>query len=158
MVEVGGEGQIPIMLANTTIKIPRDREVGRAVSASIWEMVVSEADSGDGHTHTHTHTVVNVEEIVVPIGHKDKISKVIIENRDVVANLDKELGQTQSVWMKINTGDYPPIRLKPYQTPLHKQKLVEGAVKDILGASVIEHSVYSWGFPIVIVSKKDGGA
>ncbi len=81
MVEVGGEGQIPIMLANTTnttIKIPRGREVGWAVSASIRENVVGEADSEDGHTHT----VVNVEEIVVPTEHKDKISKVIIENRD----------------------------------------------------------------------------
>ena len=38
VVEVGEEGQISIMLANTTnttIKIPRDREVGRAVSASL---------------------------------------------------------------------------------------------------------------------------
>ena len=95
VVEVGGEGQIPIMLANTTnttIKIPRGREVGRAVSASIRENVVGEADSEDGHTHT----VANVEEIVVPTEHKEKISNVIIENRDVVANSDKELGQTVS--------------------------------------------------------------
>ena len=55
VMEVGGEGQIPIMLANITntmIKIPRGREVGRVVSASIRENVVSEANSGDGHTHT----------------------------------------------------------------------------------------------------------
>ena len=65
-------------------------------------------------THTHTHRVVNAEEIVVPTENKDKISKVIIENRDVVANSEKELGQTQSFRMKINTGDHPPIRLKPY--------------------------------------------
>ena len=121
VVEVGGEGQIPIMLANTTnstIKIPRGRELGRAVSASIRENVVGEADSGDGHTHT----VVNVVE---PTEHKDKISKVIIENRDVVPNSDKELGQTQSVRMKINTGDHQPIRRKPYRTPLHKRELVK---------------------------------
>ena len=55
MVEVDEEGQILIMLANTTntsIKIPRDRKVGRAVSVSIRENVVSEADSGDGHTQS----------------------------------------------------------------------------------------------------------
>ena len=33
---------------------------------------------------------------------------------DVVASSDKELGQIQSVLMKINTGDHPPIKLKPY--------------------------------------------
>ena len=84
------------------------------------------------------------------------MSKVIIENRNVVANSDKELGQTQSVRMKINTGDHPPIRLKPYQTPLHKWELVEGAVKDMLRAGV-ERSVSPWSFPIVIIRKKDGG-
>ena len=55
VVEVGEEGQILIMLANTintSIKIPRDRKVGRAVSASIRENVVSEADSGDGPTQS----------------------------------------------------------------------------------------------------------
>ena len=59
--------------------------------------------------------------------------------------------------MKINTGDHLPIRLKPYRTPLHKRKLVEGAVKDMLGAGIIERSVSPRSFPIVIVSKKDGG-
>ena len=57
VVEAGREGQIPIMLANITntmIKIPRGREVGRAVSASIRENVVSEADSCDTHTHTQS--------------------------------------------------------------------------------------------------------
>ena len=41
-----------------------------------------------------THRVVNVEEIVVPTEQKNKISMVIIENSDVVANSDKELGHT----------------------------------------------------------------
>ena len=66
--EVGGEGQIPIMLANTTnttIKIPRGGDVGRALSASIRENKASEADFGD----RHTHTVVNVEETAVPTEH-----------------------------------------------------------------------------------------
>ena len=53
MVEVGGEGQIPIMLVNTTnttIEIPKDMEVGRAVSASIRENVVSQILEMDSHT------------------------------------------------------------------------------------------------------------
>ena len=104
-----------------------------------------------------THRVVNVEEIVVPTEQKNKISMVIIENSDVVANSDKVLGQTQFVRRKINTGDHPPIILKPYRTPLKKRKLVEGAVKDMMGAGLIERSVSPWSFPIVIVSKKDWG-
>ena len=100
----------------------------------------------------HAHKMNSRPEIIIYAASH----KVIIENRYIVANSDKELGQTQSVRVKINTGDHPPIRLKPYRTPLHKRELVEGAVNDMLGAGVIERSVSPWSFPIVIVSKKDG--
>jgi len=156
VVKVGEAGRVPIMLANTTnttIKIPMGKELGRAVSASVRENVMSKMDS---RSH-HINTVVKVEEIGAPTEHRDSISKFLIKNRDIIAHSDKELGQTQSVRMKISTGDHPPIRLKPYRTPLHKRELVEGAVKDMLGAGVIERSVSPWSFPIVIVDKKDGG-
>ena len=53
-------------------------------------------------------------------------------NRDIAANKDKELGQTQTVSMKIDTGNHPPIRVRPYQSPIHKRGVVEEAVKDML--------------------------
>ena len=58
--------------------------------------------------------------------------------------------------MKIDTGDHPPIRLRPYRTPVHKRGVVEEAVKDMLDAGIIERSKSPWSFPIVIVEKKDG--
>ena len=58
--------------------------------------------------------------------------------------------------MRIDRGDHPPIKLRLYRTPINKQKLVEGAVKDMLGSGVIECSKSPWSFPIVVVDKKDG--
>ena len=74
-----------------------------------------------------------------------------------MTNEDKELGQTQTVSMKIDTGDHPPIRLRPYRNLIHKRGVVEEAVKDMLDARIIERSKSPWSFPIVIVVKKDGG-
>ena len=88
---------------------------------------------------------------------KKKIVTFIYNNKDVVANCVKKLGQTQSVLMKNDTGDHPPIKLKPYRTPLHKRKLVEDAVEDMLEAGVIERSTSLWRFPIVVDSKKERG-
>ena len=92
----------------------------------------------------------------MPEEYKKKIVTFINKNKDVVANSDKELGQTQSVQMKIDTCDHPPVKLKPYRIPLHKRKLVEDAVEDMLEAGVIERSTSPWSFPIVVVSIKDG--
>ena len=70
---------------------------------------------------------------------------------------DKELGQTKTVEMRLDTGDHPPIKLKSYRTPIHKRKLVEEAVNEMMDSGMIERSKSPRSFPIVIVEKKDGG-
>ena len=85
----------------------------------------------------------------------ESIRQLVNKNRHLVDKSDKDLGQTQTVQIKIDTGDHPPIKLK---TPIHKHKLEEDAVKDMLESGLIEHSRSPWSFPIVVVSKKDGGA
>ena len=58
--------------------------------------------------------------------------------------------------MTIDTGNNPPIKLKPYRTPLLKRKIVDDAIDDMLQANIIRHSTSPWSFPIVVVDKKDG--
>lgn len=78
-------------------------------------------------------------------------------NREVIAITDKELGQTETIEMKIDTDNHPPIKLRPYRTPFHKRKFVEDAVNEMMESGIIERSKSPWSFPIVIVEKKDGG-
>ena len=52
-----------------------------------------------------------------------RLKGLLRSNREVIAMTDKELGQT--VEMRIDTGDHPYIKLRPYRTPIHKRKLVE---------------------------------
>lgn len=56
------------------------------------------------------------------------IKRKLRRNRNVIANSYKELGRTQTVKMKINTGDHSPVKLGPYRKPIHKRELVEQAV------------------------------
>ena len=78
-------------------------------------------------------------------------------NREVIAMTDKELGQTKTVEMKIDNGNHPPIKLRPYRNPIHRRKLVEEAVNEMMDSGMVERSKSPWGFHIVIVEKKDGG-
>ena len=59
--------------------------------------------------------------------------------------------------MRIDTGGHPPIKLWPYKTPIHKRKLVEEAVNEMMDSGMIERSKSPWSFPRVIVEKKGGG-
>ena len=75
--------------------------------------------------------------------------------RDLFATKDTDLGKTDTIKMKIDTGNHPPIKLKPNRTPLNNRKVVEEAVKDMLDAKIIRKSRSPWAFPVFIVEKKD---
>ncbi|CAG2214079.1 Retrovirus-related Pol polyprotein from transposon 17.6,Transposon Ty3-I Gag-Pol polyprotein,Transposon Ty3-G Gag-Pol polyprotein,Retrovirus-related Pol polyprotein from transposon 297 [Mytilus edulis] len=57
--------------------------------------------------------------------------------------------------MRIDTGDNPPVKLKPYRTPLHKREIVNKAITDMLEANIIRRSNSNYSSPVVLVDKKD---
>ena len=58
--------------------------------------------------------------------------------------------------MRIDTGTHEPIKRRPYRTPLKQRKMVDLAIDEMMQAGIIERSNSPWGFPIVLVEKKDG--
>lgn len=87
------------------------------------------------------------EDITVPECYRRELRGLLSRNREVIAMTDKELGQTETVEMRIDTGDHPPIKLRPYRTPIHKRKLVEEAVNEMMDSGIIERSKSPWSFP-----------
>ena len=81
---------------------------------------------------------------------------MIFQNEDIFAATDADLGHTDTVKMKIDTGDHPSIKLRPYRTPLNNRKIVDKAVDEMMEAKIISRSKSPWSFPVVIVDKKDG--
>ena len=155
IVKENEKGKIPVMLANLgnrTISVPKGERLGRVAPIRIRKQV----KYIEKRPIKRSETTIDPRDINVPNEHRQKIEDLIQENIDVVANSDKELGRTQSVQMKIDTGNNPPLKIKPYRTPIHKRKLVEEPVKEMLEAKVIERSRSPWSFPIVVVDKKDG--
>ena len=69
---------------------------------------------------------------------------------------DSELGHTDILKMKIDTGQHLPIKLKAYRAILHKREVIDKAVDEMLSANSIRKSISPWSFPVVTVDKKDG--
>ncbi|CAC5377435.1 unnamed protein product [Mytilus coruscus] len=68
---------------------------------------------------------------------------------------DTELGQTDTVKMRIDTGDNPPVKLTPCRTPLHKREIVDKAITDMLKANIIRRSNSNYSSPVILMDKKD---
>lgn len=62
-----------------------------------------------------------------------------------------DLGHTNTIKMKIDTGDQSPIKMKPY----HKRIIVDKAIDEMLSTNIIR-SISPLSFPIVVVDKKNG--
>ena len=99
---------------------------------------------------------VSTDEARVPEQHRASLTRLLEDNADLFAKSDTDLGRTDAIKIKIDTGDHPPIRLKPYRTPLNQRPIVEKTIDNMLKAGVIRPSTSSWSFPIVLVPKKDG--
>ena len=96
------------------------------------------------------------EETDVPAIHKSKILNILKANADLFAQKDSQLSHTDTIKMKIDTDNHPPIKLKPYRTPLNHRQVIDNAIDEMMDAKIIERSRSPWSFPVVIVDKKDG--
>lgn len=112
---------VPMMLVNEasrTVKVKKGEEVGRALPLRNMQRI--RLDKKEKEDLKRIDGITD-EEIMAPERFRAKVRDLLRANRDVVAKSDKDLAQTHSIQMRIDTGDHPPIKLRPYRTPIHKR-------------------------------------
>lgn len=146
---------IPVMIVNSTnktYKIKKGCVIAKLEKIEDETMIsVNEVVKQEFETETETFS-----DIDVPSQYADEIKELLRSNSDIFALKDSELSHTDTSRMKIDTGNHPPIKLRPYRTPLNNRKVIDEAIDEMLEAKVIERSNSPWSFPVVIVDKKDG--
>ena len=95
-------------------------------------------------------------DIEVPEKYQQQVGRFLKKHHDLFAAKDSDLGHTDTVKMKIDTGNQSPIKLRPYRTPIRNREVIDKAVDEMLDANVIRRSKSPWSFPVVILDKKDG--
>ncbi|XP_041364210.1 uncharacterized protein LOC121379631 [Gigantopelta aegis] len=147
---------LPVMIINSTNKtycLRKGYSIGRIEPATNRDVVNVAAVMPDAQEKSPTKINYQSELNVSP-EHKTVIEQLVEENLDIFASSDLELGRTETVSMKIDTGDHPPIRLRPYRTPLNKRAVVDKVIDEMLDAKLIHRSRSPWSFPVVIVDKE----
>jgi len=99
----------------------------------------------------YERSVVNLSEDQKPL-----LYNLLGRNTDVFSCGSGDLGKTDLVRHKINTGDAAPIRQPPRRLPSLKKDEANKAVTEMLEQGLIETSTSPWASPIVLVRKKDG--
>ena len=149
--------KFPVMIVNNTnktLKLKKGCVIGKVLS--VTEANLTEIRDTLSKDKNQFSDKINKSEISVPLEYNDRETELIFQNEDIFAATDADLGHTDTVKMKIDIGDYPPIKLRPYRTPLNNRKNVDKAVDEMMEAKIISRSKSPWSFPVVIVDKKDG--
>ena len=99
---------------------------------------------------------ISLQQAALTPDQKDQITIFLAGQRDIFAADMSELGETHLTTHRIDTGDAPPIKQRPYRTAPALNAEIERQVNDMLRHDVIRPSTSPWSSPVVLVKKKDG--
>ena len=105
---------------------------------------------------THLEDLLERSSTGLTSSEKDKLAHLLAKYQHVFARSSEDLGQTNIVQHKINTGSAIPIRQPPRRQPIGKRDTEKEEIKKMLAKGVIEPSHSSWASPVVLITKKDG--
>ena len=152
------EGRFPALLINDshkTVRIKRGWVIGQLASIdSVQECNIGSVTQSGGSKPPAGK--VDLEDLDAPEEYKQQVSQLIQDNSHLFARSDMDLGRTDTVQCHIDTADHPPIKTRPYRTPLQDREVVSKAIDDMLEAKIIRRSQSPWSFGLVVVGKKDG--
>ena len=102
------------------------------------------------------HITFDLSLTSLALSEQEQLLNLLAQYQDVFAPTASHLGRTGEVQHTIDTGDAPPIRLRPYRTSPSQRDEIDKQINDMLSQNVIQESVSPWSAPVVLVKKKDG--
>ncbi|KAE9188891.1 hypothetical protein PF004_g22370 [Phytophthora fragariae] len=146
---MNGKALVPAINANgEESRLPANKELGK------WVPLDSELDESNGAPLENENEVkVGVEDQ----GSKQLVIKLLRAYKQLTANTgDCPPATALATEHHIDTGDDAPIMLKRRRQAQSEDAVIETNVHKMLAAGVIKEGDDAWGFPVVLVKKKDG--
>ena len=78
-------------------------------------------------------------------------------HRDAFALVKTEMGRCDFVRHHIDVQGHAPIHKRPFRYSANEREVLQKEMTDMLNLGVIEPSQSPWGFPAILLPKKDGG-
>ena len=102
------------------------------------------------NNHKFTFEKANIKETEI-------LNKLLDEFSDIFSNNNSELGRTNLIQHKIDTGGHTPIRQRAYRIPISQKPAMREHIKNMLATGVISPSYSPWSSPVLLVKYKTSG-
>ncbi|KAE9303040.1 hypothetical protein PF008_g22326 [Phytophthora fragariae] len=167
--EYHGRAWVPAVNTNGTVaRLPNKKELGTwipldkemdilAMNGELRIDRLGEWLNEMGDTATPLENEDEVQIGVEDTGSRNLVMKLLRVYRQLSRNSgDYPPATALDMHHHIDTGDVSPIMLKRRRQAQTEGNIIEDNVSQMLNAGVIEEGNGAWGFPVVLVRKKDG--
>ncbi|CAG2251650.1 unnamed protein product [Mytilus edulis] len=146
---------VPVRLLNISDSV-QVLNVGTVVGNLSGADVVSQVDNHKDYAlNNELEKLLDRSSENLGHGQKDKFTELLLEFKHLFAALDSDLGQTNIVKHRIDTGAARPIKQPPRRTPIGLREEVDQHINDMLERNIIEPSEGPWSSGIVLGSQDD---
>ena len=170
--QVSPKGELYIPVQNFQQRLPEGMELGQVENVSdptlspplmtadvepqITVTCASVCTIAPDERRCRLRDMLNISKDAVNPREFQDFETFLLENHDVFALSDDELGCTDVVQHHIDTGDIPPIHQQPYRTPFSQREKIAELIADMEQRGIVQPSSSPWASPVVLVPKKDG--
>lgn len=167
LVSLSPSNTVPIRLLNPStmpVTIYRRAQLGTFTATDKDLLAISLSNQPSGVTGTDSNVPLlgdpnitfDLSQSNLTLPQQEQLLDLLSKYQDVFAPTASHLGRTGEVQHTIDTGDAPPIRLRPYRTSPGQREEIDTQIADMLSQNIIQESVSPWAAPVVLVKKKDG--
>lgn len=145
------------VLIHESTTIPPNTEVVN-IETETHQISTCSAKNDSGPSDLPPHLEKLFENSCQELDHKQqqKLKELLCNYANIFSKSPTDIGRTNLVKHKIETGNHKPVRQPPRRIPFSKRKEVQKEIDDMKSMGVIEPSESPWCSPIVLVRKKDG--
>ena len=148
-------GVVPVRVMNLC-SVPVTLYKGTRIANFEPHCEVLEIDAEQQQHNSSGSDLFDLSQCKLSDSDKVRLSKLLDEFSDIISKDSNDLGSTDLVYHKINTGDAVPIKQAPRRVPIHLRETVNKEISKMEKQGIIKHSISPWASPIVLVKKPDG--
>ena len=117
--------------------------------------IVCKEDLDNQEMPSHLVDLFEKSKVGLDVESVSQLKRLLISEQDTFSKNSTDIGITDLVEHKIDTGNAKPIKQAPRRIPLAKLESARQEIKDMEEKNVIEPSDSPWCSPVVLVTKKD---
>ena len=125
-----------------------------ATMEAVAVVAVTSEDQSTNKQQLLTQMVQQIGDHVSSI-EREQLLQLLLEFSDIFAAHPNDLGHTNIVSHRIDTGNAHPIRQQARRVPLAKREETQRLLDNMLQNDVIQPSSSPWASPVVLVQKHD---